>query len=392
MSERMTRRDTLRSGLAALSAIAVVPEWAFPALADGETDVPFTDIPKTFNPSNPNSTTRLLDIRRIDGPLTPKEQFFSIQHMNRPQIDPATYRLKIGGLVKKPAALSLSEIRAMHSIELTAGYECSGNSPRSIQGLCSNGRWTGVRLSAVLKQIGVDPRAREVIFFGTDRGKQDVVFRAQTFSVEQQFGRSITLENALKPEPLLAWALNGEPLTLEQGSPLRLIMPGWYGVSNVKWLAEIHLQEDRYLGNYQARWYRSVRGIGGSGGDTDPETQWVETEITRLHLKSVIARVRKTAAGHQALGFVLNDGTPLRSVEVKVDDGPWQPASMDPSNTRFSWKLFTYNWTGATAGEHTLVSRVTDINGAVQPTIEELKTKKTFLEDNSQFPRKITIA
>jgi DMSO/TMAO reductase YedYZ molybdopterin-dependent catalytic subunit len=392
MLEKTTRRDTLRNSLAALSALAFVPEWAFPAVGDGETDVPFTDIPRTFNPGNPNSTTRLLDIRRIDGPITPKEQFFAIQHMNRPKIDPAAYRLKITGLVRKPAELSLTEIRALHPIELTAGYECSGNSPRSIQGLCSNGRWTGVRLSAVLKKIGVDPRAREVVFFGTDRGKQDVVFRAQTFSVEQQFGRSITLENALRPEPLLAWALNGEPLMLEQGSPLRLIMPGWYGVCNVKWLAEIHLQEDRYLGNYQARWYRSLRGVGGSGGDTDPETQWIESEVTRLRLKSVIARVLKTAAGYRALGFVLNDGTPLRLVEVKVDDGPWQAAALDASNTRFSWKLFTYRWTGATPGEHTITSRVTDIHGEVQPTAEELKTKKTFLEDNSQFPRKFTIA
>ena len=77
-----------------------------------------------------------------------------------------------------------------------------------------------------------------------------------------------------------------------------------------------------------------------------------------MHLKSVIARVRKTGPGHQVLGYVLNDGSPLRSVEVKVDDGAWQPAKFDPSNTRFSWKLFTYDWKGATAGEHTLVSRV----------------------------------
>jgi DMSO/TMAO reductase YedYZ molybdopterin-dependent catalytic subunit len=392
MSETITRRDGLKRSLAAMSAMVLVPEWAYPAPAEGDTDVVFTDIPKTFNPNNPNSTTRLLDIRKIDGPLTPKDQFFSIQHMNRPKIDPATYRLKISGLVKKPVELSMADLRGMHATEIVAGYECSGNSPRSIQGLSSNGKWTGVRLSAVLKQIGLDPKAREVVFFGTDRGKQDVVFRAQTFAVEQQFGRSITLENAMKPEPLLAWALNGEPLTLEQGSPLRLIMPGWYGVSNVKWLAEIHLQEDRYLGNYQARWYRSVRGVGGSGGDTDPETQWVETEITRLHLKSVIARVRKTAEGHQVMGFVLNDGTPLRSVEVRIDDGPWQKATLDPSNTKFSWKLFSYLWKGATAGEHTVVSRVTDMTGAVQPTLDELKSKKTFLEDNSQFPRKLTVA
>ncbi|MGD1069775.1 MAG: molybdopterin-dependent oxidoreductase [Bryobacteraceae bacterium] len=377
------------TGLAALTALA---PWPFFAQTDDGMDVPFTDIPKTFNPSNPNSTTRMLDIRTIDGPLTPKDRFFAIQHMNQPKIDPATYRLKIGGLVKKPAELSLSDLRAMHPIELTAGYECSGNSPRSVEGLASNGRWTGVRLSTVLKEIGLDPRAREVVFFGADRGKQDLAFRQQTFTVDQQFGRSITLENALKPEPLLAWALNGDPLGVPQGAPLRLIMPGWYGVSNVKWLAEIHLQEDRYLGNYQARWYRSVIGVGGSGGDTDPDTQWVETEITRMHLKSVIARVRRTAAGCRVVGFALNDGTPLRSVEVKIDDGPWQAAALDPSNSRFSWKLFSYNWSGVTPGEHTLVSRVTDSNGSVQPTAEDLKTKKTFLEDNAQFPRKVTIA
>src|SRR5665213_2230299 len=127
MAEPITRRSSLRSGLAALGAMALVPDWAFPAPAEGESDVPFTDIPKTFNPNNPASTTRLLDIRKIDGPLTPKDQFFSIQHMNRPKIDPAAYRLKIGGLVKKPAELTLAEIRAMHPVEMTVGYECSGN-------------------------------------------------------------------------------------------------------------------------------------------------------------------------------------------------------------------------------------------------------------------------
>lgn len=392
MSETITRRDSIKSALAALSAIALIPELAFPALADGDTDVPFTDIPKTFSTGDSAGQRRLLDIRKIDGPLTPANQFFYIQHKNQPKIDPAAYRLKISGLVKKPAELSLAEIKAMRPMEMTAGYECSGNSPRSVQGLSSCGRWTGVPLSAVLKRIGVDPDAREVVFFGTDRSKEDIVFRGETFAIDQQFGRSITLENALKPEPLLAWNLNGEPLLFQQGAPLRLIMPGWYGVANVKWLSEIHLQEDRFLGNYQARWYRSLVGTGGTGGEMDPGTQWVENEISHMHLKSVIARVRKTGAGHQVLGYVLNDGSPLRSVEVKVDDGAWQPAKFDPSNTRFSWKLFTYDWKGATAGEHTLVSRVTDGRGMVQPTLDDLKTKKTFLQDNSQFPRKVMIA
>ena len=392
MSEQMTRRETFRRGLAATSVLALIPDWAVPALAQDEVDVPFTDIPKNFNPgANPNAPTRVLDIRKIDGPFTPKDQFYALQHMNRPEIDPATYKLKLSGLVNKPMEFSLDDLKGMHATEVAAGYECSGNSPRSVEGLCSCGMFKGVKLSDVLKHVGVNNKAREVVFFGADRGPQDVVFRPQTFKVDQQFGRSITLENAMKPQPMLAYSLNGDPLTLAQGKPLRLVMPGWYGVCNVKWLAEIHLQEDRYLGNYQARWYRSVVGEGGNGEDNDPGTQWVETEITKQHLKSVIARVRKKGGSYDVFGFVLNDGTPLKSVEVKIDDGPWQKATLASTNTQYSWKLFNYRWDGATPGEHTLVSRVTDVEGRVQPTLDELKRKKTFLEDNSQFPRKVMI-
>ncbi|HXJ40290.1 MAG TPA: molybdopterin-dependent oxidoreductase, partial [Bryobacteraceae bacterium] len=372
--------------------LAAIPEWAVPALAQGESDAVFTDYPKTFNPNNPNSTTKLLDIRKIDGLITPSDQFFSIQHHNQPEIDGAAHRVRFTGMVKKDADLSLADLKAMKPTDIVVGYECSGNSSRGMQALSSCGKFTGVRLSDVLKHVGVLPRAREVVFFGADRGQMEVVFRQQTFKLEQQFGRSMTLENAMRPEPILAWALNGEPLVRRSGFPVRLIMPGWYGVANVKWLSEVHLQEDRYLGNYQARWYRSLKGVGGTGEDADPATQWVETEITRLQLKSVIARVRKTGSSHQIIGFVLNDGTPLKSVEVKIDDGPWQPATLDPKNTRYSWKLFGFKWDGATPGEHTIVSRVTDAEGTVQPVADELKRKKTFLQDNAQFPRKILIS
>ena len=392
MSEQISRRETLRRGLAATSLLALVSNWTVPGLAQGDTEVPFTDIPADFNPNNIDATTRVLDIRKIEGPFTPTDQFFTVRHFNRPEIGEAAYRLKLTGLVKKATDFSLADLRGMRSAEVAAGYECSGNSGRSVQGLSSCGRFTGVPLSHLLKQVGVQPKAREVVFFGADRGAQEVVFRKQTFKLEQQFGRSITLENAMKPEPLLAYALNGEPLTREQGFPVRLIMPGWYGVANVKWLAEVHLQEDRYLGNYQARWYRSVVGVGGTGEDNDPETQWVETEVTRMHLKSVIARVRKTRGTHQILGFALNDGTPLRSVEIQIDGGSWSKATLASTNTRYSWKLFTYRWEGATPGEHTLVSRATDVEGTVQPVAADLKRKKTFLQDNAQFPRKVMIS
>jgi len=391
MVERSTRRETLKKSLSAIGLWATVEAWTTTALGQSEADVQFMDIPENFSPGSTTARSRILDIRKIDGLITPKDQFFAVQHFGRPEVDPATYRLKITGMVKQPATFSLADLRAMRGTEITAGFECSGNSGRSVQGLSSNGRWTGVPLSNLLKQAGVQPRAREVVFFGADRGVEDIVFRQQTFKLEQQFGRSMTLENAIKPEPLVAYALNGEPLTRELGSPVRLIVPGWYGVANVKWLAEVHLQEDRYLGNYQARWYRTLRGEGGSGEEGDPQVQWVETEVTRMRVKSVIARVRKTGASHEIFGFVLNDGTPLKTVEVQIDGGPWRAAAIDPSHTKYSWKLFTYKWEGASPGEHTLVSRATDANGAVQPAAADLKRKRTFLEDNAQFPRKVKI-
>jgi DMSO/TMAO reductase YedYZ molybdopterin-dependent catalytic subunit len=387
----MTRRDTLRLGMAA-AGLTLVPEWALPARAQGEVDVPFTDFPATFVTGPADGARRVLDIRKIDGLITPADQFFFIQHYDKPQLDGAAYRLKLTGLFTKPAELSLADLQSMRAVDVVNGYECSGNSPRGMQGLSSCGRFTGVRLRDVLRRVGVDDRAREVVFFGADKGPEDVVFRQQTLKLVQQFGRSITIENAMKAEPILAWSLNGKPLDRDHGFPLRVIMPGWYGVANVKWLSEIHLQEERFLGNYQARHYRTVWAVGGTGELTDTATQFVEREVSKLNLKSVIARVRKSADAHTIHGFVLNDGTPLRSVEVKVDDGPWQRATLDPANTQYSWKLFSYRWQGATPGEHTLVSRATDANGVVQPTATELARKKTFLEDNSQFPRKVMIA
>lgn len=388
MPIEISRRETLRRGLAATGLLALtVPDWAIPALAQGEREIAFTDVPDTYSPGDATTRIRSLDIRTIDGPLTPRDKFFAIQHYGRPEIDGAAHRLKITGLVDKPVELSVADLKSMPSMDIVAGYECSGNSARIYQGLASNGRWTGVPLRDVLKRVGVKPKAREVVFFGADKKEENVVFRQQTFAVEQQFGRSMSMENAMRPSPLLAYALNGEPLTTEQGFPLRLIMPGWFGVANVKWLAEIQLQQDRYVGNFQARWYRTMT-LENEG----EQLQSVETEVTRMKLKSVVARVSTEGAAHKILGFVLNDGTPLSSVEVKIDEGPWQRAELDPSNTEFSWKLFSFRWEGATPGEHTIVSRATDVDGFVQPVEADLENKQTFLEHNAQFPRKVMVS
>ena len=388
MAKRTTRREILK-GSVALAGLGVLglPDWALPALAQGETLVPFTDLPETIT-LNRTPDRRIIDIRMIDGPITPIDQFFTTQHYGHPEIDTATHRLRVSGLVDRPLALSVADLRAMPSRELIFGFECSGNRG-PLNGLSSNGRWTGVPLRAVLDRAGVQPKAREFVFFGADHGEEEVEFRGSTTTVDQQYGRSLRRDTALSDEPMLAYALNGEPLTAHQGRPLRLLVPGWYGAPNVKFLSEIHVQEDPYLGKYQARWYRTLKGEMVNG-----EMKWKETAITRMRLKSFIARVTHTGNRHRVFGVILHDGTPIRSVEVRVDNGAWQPATLDPAtNSTYSWKFFTYDWNGATAGEHTLVSRVTDVDGYVQPTEEELAAvKRTRLEQHSQLPRTVMVS
>jgi DMSO/TMAO reductase YedYZ molybdopterin-dependent catalytic subunit len=388
MTLHATRRSILKGGLAAagLSAIGL-PEWTLPLLAQSETIVPFTDIPDNVRWEVPPDR-RTLDVRTINGPFTPPDKFATTQHYGHPEVDMATYKLKVSGLVDKPIQLSLDDLKKMGGTDLVAGFECSGNRG-PLQGLSGNGRWTGLPLKKVFDAAGVKASAREFVFFGADKGAgEEVEWRTAKYNIDVPFGRSLNREKALSPEIFLAYALNGAPLTKHQGAPLRLIVPGWYGVANVKWLSQIHIQEDAYVGKFQARWYRTVRGEM-----IDGEMKYMETAVTHMNLKSFIARVTKSGSQYTVLGVILNDGTPLKSVEVKVDEGAWQPAVFDPSTKdKYGWKLFTYNWTGVTPGPHTLVSRVTDVNGKVQPTAQELETKKSFLEENSQAPRKVMVA
>ena len=386
MPNEHTRRDILRSGLAVAGlGVLGLPQWVLPLLAQGETLVPFTDIPDNVRWEVPPDR-RTLDIRTIDGPFTPKDKFATTQHYGHPAVDSSAYRLKVTGLVNQTKAFSLDELKRLGGSELVAGFECSGNRG-PLQALCGNGRWTGLPLKTVLDAAGVKASAKEFVFFGADHGQEEIEWRTQKFTLEQNFGRSLPREKALSPELFLAYALNGDPLTKHQGAPLRLIVPGYYGVCNVKWLSHIHLQEEEYLGRFQARWYRTLRGEM-----IDGEMMWKESAVTHMNLKSFIARVTKAGSQYKVLGVVLNDGTPIKSVEVKVDEGAWQTATLDPSTKdKYGWKLFTYNWTGVTPGEHTLISRVTDVNGRVQKTAQDNDTKKSFLEEDSQAPRKVRV-
>jgi DMSO/TMAO reductase YedYZ molybdopterin-dependent catalytic subunit len=387
MKLETTRRDILKGSLA-LAGLGVigVPEWAMPILAADESVVQFTDIPENVRWDTPPDR-RMLDVRTIDGPFTAVDKFATTQHYGHPDVDAATFKLKFSGMVNSARGLSLDDLKKLGSHELVAGFECSGNRG-PLQGLSGNGKWTGLPLKTVIASVGLKPEARDIVFFGADHGEEEVEWRTQKYKIDYHFGRSLAREKAMSDEPFVAWALNGQPLTKHQGAPLRLIVPGWYGVSNVKWLQEIHAQADHYVGKYQARWYRTVRTEM-----VDGELKVSETEVSHMNLKSFVARVTKNGSDHKVLAVVLNDGTPIKSVEIQVDEGPWQMATADPATRdKFGWKFYTYTWKGATAGDHTIVSRATDVTGAVQPTEKDLESKKSFLEQNSQAPRKLKIA
>lgn len=380
-----TRRRSLQAtGLFGMAALGGMPFWSRLAMGAEEELVPFTDMPEGFvAPPVAPGAIHYLDTRGISSFYTPNDDFYIIQHYNQPEVTEAAFRLKITGLVERELTLSLADIKALPKIEIDAGFECGGNSERLFQGLIGNAKWGGASLKAVLEQVGIKPEGVEVVFYGNDKGAETV----RDISIEQAFGRSMHISDALGTNAILAYEMNGEPLPLYHGAPLRLVVPGWYGVANVKWLGQIHVQDRRYMGRFMARDYVTLSKV-----DIGGEERWEERSVTRIRLKSSIVRVTRSGGRHTVTGFVLNDGTALESVEISIDGGAWQRAEIDPQSSQYSWKLFTYDWSNATPGEHTLVSRVTDVNGQVQATPEEMPEKPSRWENYAQFPRKVLIS
>lgn len=380
--EDKSRRQVLKGG-GMLAAGAAASSWVLPALAQGERLVPFTDVPESFQvrPVQPN-TTHWQDTRQISEFVSDNDDFYLVQHYGQPEIDTDSWRLRVTGMVDNELELSLSDLMNDDTVEQQVGFECGGNSQRLFHGLIGNANWRGVSLSRILQRAGIQDGAKEVVFFGGDIATEEIRGR----EVEKAFARSLSVPDAMRDVNMLAFEMNGEPLPHYHGKPVRLVVPGWYGVANVKWLTQIHVQSTRYMGRFMGRDYVTLKREEVGGVD-----RWVENSVTTMNLKSSIIRVTEMNGQHKVMGFVLNDGTPLQSVEVKIDDGPWQRAEMDPRNSQYSWKLFTYDWNNASPGSHTLVSRVTDVNGNVQPTQADLPEKVSYWEDFGQFPRTIEI-
>lgn len=389
-----SRRQFVQSTLAAFAALGLPPEaWALQA---GEELVRFTDYTDDFKieAQAANPTVRCVDLRTLTTWATPNDQFYAFHQTTTPQVDGGAFRLRVGGLVERPREWSLADLMARPDRrDLAVTLECSGNStrPTRMAGLLSNGVWTGVPLAAILKECGLQPEAREVVFLGADL-EREKKFQAGNREYVAPHGRSVYVQDALDPEALLAFHLNGQPLPAKNGFPLRLILPGWYGMTQIKWLSRIEVIDRRYEGQHQVRNYLSLRAV-----ETPEGPIWLDQSISRTHLKSLVARVTRRVAGgvahYRISGPAWGGRVPIDRVEVRIDQGPWQRAALDPERGRYAWRLWSLEVTDLTPGLHTVVSRAIDAKGLIQPTDDERRRSiASGREDNTQWVREIEVA
>jgi DMSO/TMAO reductase YedYZ molybdopterin-dependent catalytic subunit len=387
----VSRRQAISAGVTSVAAgLALLSnrDFVFAAQGDDEALVPFR--------SEPRSKPESLDWETLTEWITPQDQTFSVQHYGIPEVETKGYELEITGLVERPKKLNLDELKTLPRDDQFMTLECSGNgSSPGFMNAVYNSLWTGTRLAPILKECGVKPGATEVVFFGHDHQKETLrKGTPRELTVEVPFGRSINIDDVERLNPLLAYERNGESFAGRNGAPLRLIVPGWYGIANVKWLRRIEVRDRRYMGRFMGRDYVTVRGE--RHGD---EVVFVESSVTRMNLKSVVARVtrRPTKDGKiplKAYGAVWGDGTPIKKVDVRLDDGQWRPATIDEKPfEKFSWRFFLIDLGDVVPGRHTVVSRAVDENGRVQPAAEEdeIALKKTYWEAYAQWVRTIDV-
>lgn len=390
MPGHQTRRDALKAGSAAAAALLAwtsIPGLALADEADEEL-VPFLDTPRT----PPNR----LDFETLDEWLTPQDQVFSVQHYGVPKFEHASHHLEIGGLVEHPRTLTMDELKRLPRKEVLMTLECSGNgSSKGFMNAVYNSRWAGTPLAPLLKKCGIKPETIEVVFFGKDKQKETLRPKTKrALTIEVPFGRSMSLADVIAKDPILAYERNGEPIEHRNGAPVRLIVPGWYGIANVKWLARIECRDRRYMGRFMGRDYVTVRGE--RQGD---KVVYVESSVAKMNLKSVVARVTRkpTVEGKvpvRAFGAAWDDGTGIARVEVKVDNGPWREATLAKEpRSQFCWRFFAIDLGRLDPGKHTVVSRAIDVKGRVQPTADddEIALKRTYWEAYAQWPRGIEL-
>jgi DMSO/TMAO reductase YedYZ molybdopterin-dependent catalytic subunit len=387
----VTRRRALIGGGSALAALAFFDSPLFAWGRSGETTVPFLDQP----PAPPLQGLNLLEWQALDSWITPNERFLRLHHYGVPEVDLARFRLEVAGLVERPRRYALEELRALTRKEVVFTLECSGNGGFEwFEGGLGNARWAGASLAEVLRAAGVKREGKEVVFYGVDAGPETIPYVSGlgqdlgAIKATLSFARSMSVDDAMDPANILCYEMNGQPLPRENGQPLRLIAPRWYGIANVKWLERIEVIDRRFEGPYMAERYVTVREEPREGGGS----ALVRTSVGKSLLKSITAKVTVKDGTHRIYGAAW--GAPVARVEVKVDDRDWAPATIDQgSEHEFAWKFWHLDWTQAAAGEHRLTSRAFDTAGNVQPAMDDARIarKRTYWEANGQITRRIRI-
>jgi sulfite oxidase len=305
--------------------------------------------------------------------VTPTSRMFIRNNLLTPEVDAATHKLSIAGLVDKPLELELGELKRMRPVTVQAMLECAGAGrtgyqpvPRGTPWPAAGGfgcpRWTGVRLGDLLKSAGVKPEAVHVAFFGAD-------FSA--VATAPPVVRSIPMSKAMEPNTLIVWEINGEPLPPIHGYPLRALVPGWAGSASIKWLKRIEVLDAPFKGTYMDDSYRMPRHPVAPGEKMPTET--VVTEAWPV--KSIITSPASSAKVRQGQTVVIEGkawagDNAITKVEISTDEGlTWQNARLARQGDKYAWRQFSYNWKAARPGFTTFLARATDSKGNAQPMV-----------------------
>jgi DMSO/TMAO reductase YedYZ molybdopterin-dependent catalytic subunit len=362
MTSRVDRRSFLK-----WSAVASLAPGVLLGKANPASSIPTTYSHEHMLQVNGYPVDAETPLELLTDYLTPNELFFVRSHWIPRTPKPDKCLLTIDGDVRESIHLSMTDLRKMPVTEVTCVLQCAGNG-RGLQspvvpgvqwhyGAVGNARWRGVRLRDVLERAGVKPEAKHLHTFGTDDPPGSV----------PPFHRSLEMEKAMD-DCLLAWEMNGVPLPVTHGAPLRLVVPGWAGDHWMKWLVRLSAQAEAQKGFYMDTAYRFPLSPGAPGVTFKPEEM---KPVTDLFVKSNITTAPKSAkvGSQQTIGGFAFSGAPdITKVEVSDDDGAtWSAAELDPRHDPHAWRLWSYRWTASKAGTARILARATDSRGAVQP-------------------------
>jgi sulfite oxidase len=369
----ISRRDLIatasRLGVAGL--IGGVPRGLFASQASPATGASWGKdklIVRSVRPPDYETPVSLLDSF-----ITANEHFYVRSHLPVPTVDASTWTLKIDGEVTSPLSLSLDELKKLPATTVTTTLECAGNG-RSFfdpavagiqweKGAVGTARWTGVRLADVLKRAGVKSTGLNVVMAAADR----------PLGTMPPFVRQVPIAKATHPDTILAYAMNGQPIPIPHGSPVRAIIPGWEGAYSVKWLTTLTVINKEFDGFWVASGYRYPTKRVAPGAAVDPKN----TEpLKGLVVKSLITRPANGAVvppgGIQVAGFAWAGENDITKVDISIDNGAtWQPAKLTGEQARYSWRRFEFSFNAAKPESVLILSRATDSKGNMQPAVSQ---------------------